>query len=111
MQVIISARHLQTPDSLRRFIDEQFSRLTRFEPRLQRAEVTLVEEKTRRRVEARLSVARGGQVRARAEAEEFRTAVDRVVDKLTRQLKKSRSRRRDRKAPGRDSDLELDRTA
>lgn len=111
MQVIVSARNVEISDSLRRFIDTAFPRLTRFEPRIQRVEVTLLEEKTRRVVEALLAVDRVAPIHAHAEADEFRTAVDQVLAKLTRQLKKEHSRRVDHKAVGRQSRPEMEETA
>lgn len=99
MQVIVSARHFEVTDELRGVVESRFGKLTRFEPRLSRAEVALLEEKNRCEVEARVSVDRAGILHARGEAPDFRTAVDRAVDRLERQLKKQRSRRRDHQAP------------
>ncbi len=99
MQLIISTRHTQLSDRLREAIEEQFERLERFEPRITRADVTLLEEKNRCEAEARLSIARAGQLHAHAEAADFRSAVDALVSKLSRQLKRQRSRSREHKVP------------
>jgi putative sigma-54 modulation protein len=99
MQIIISARHVDVSESLRAHVQEQFERLTKFDPRVSRIEVTLTEEKNRCIAEAVLSVDRESPVHAEAESEEFRSAVDRLRDKLSRQLKKRRSRRLERRAP------------
>jgi ribosomal subunit interface protein len=64
--------------------------------------VTLKEEKNRCEVEANLSVRRRAAIHAGAEGPEFRTAVDRLYEKLSRQLKKSRSRGREHKAKSGD---------
>jgi ribosomal subunit interface protein len=97
MQLIISTRHTEVSDGIRSFVEEQFSRLDRFERRITRVEVTLLEEKNRKEVEARLSIARAGQIHAHAESADFRSAVDSVIAKLTRQLKRQRSRAKDHK--------------
>jgi len=97
MQLIISTRHTQLSERLREVVEEQFARLERFEPRITKVEVTLLEEKNRCEVEARLSIARAGQLHAHAEAADFRSAVDAVVSKLSRQLKRQRSRSRQHK--------------
>jgi ribosome-associated inhibitor A len=97
MQIIISGRHVDLAEDLREHIEERFRRLTKFDGRVSRIEVTLKEEKNRCAVEANLSVRRGTAIHARAEAPEFRTAVDRLYEKLSRQLKKNRSRGRERK--------------
>jgi len=95
MQVTITARNCKVNENLRGWIEEQLLHLKRFEPRALRLEVTLLEEKNGCRVEALATVARAGMLHAEAGAEDFRSAVDRVVEKLARQLRKGRSRRRE----------------
>ena len=102
MQVIISARHFEVTDRLRQLVEERFSRLERFEPRVSRVEVALLDEKNRREVDAQVSVDGSAPLHAHAEAPDFRTAVDQAVDKLGRQLRKNRSRRRDHQAQPKD---------
>lgn len=106
MQLIISTRHTEVSESTRSFVEEQFARLDRFEPRITRAEVTMLEEKNRKEVEAQLSIARAGQIHAHAEAADFRSAVDSVIEKLSRQLKRLRSRAKDHKSREKGSDVE-----
>jgi putative sigma-54 modulation protein len=97
MQIIISSRNTEVGDGLRSRIDERFQRLSRFEPRASRVEVILTEEKKRSLAEARMSVDGAGVVVAKAEADEARAAVDRLYDKMSRQLRRRRDRRRDHK--------------
>lgn len=99
MQLIISGRNVDVTDDLRRQIEDQFERLSRYEPRTSRAEITLWEEKQHAIAEAVLSVDRRPPVHGVARATEFRSALDRLHDKLARQLKKERGRRRDHQAP------------
>lgn len=105
MQVIVSARHFDVTDELREVVESRFAKLVRYEPRVSRAEVTLLEEKNRCEVEASVSVDGGGPMHAHGEAEDFRTAVDRAVERLERQLKRHRSRRRDHQAVPREEML------
>jgi len=95
MQVIISARHTEISDQVREHIQEQFERLVRFEPRASRSEVTVREDGSNCVVEAVVSIDGGAPVHGTAEAEMFRSATDRLIDKLATQLKKVRSRRTD----------------
>ena len=99
MQIIISGRNVDVADGLRTHIEDRFGRLSRFESRASRVEVTLVEEKNRSIAEAVLSVDGAGIVFAKAEAPEVRTAVDRLYDKLSRRAKKGRDIRRNHKSP------------
>lgn len=96
--MIISARHFDVSAGLRELVEERFSRLERFEERIGRVEVTLLEEKNRYEVQGDLGIDGGKRVHARAEATDFRTALDKVVDKLGRQLRRNRSRYRDHNA-------------
>jgi ribosomal subunit interface protein len=91
LRIQIAARHCDVPESVRKRIDEQITRLAKYDPRLSAAEVVFEEERHVRRVEAILSIDRGGVVIARAEAGEFQTAVDKVVDRLGRIVKRQRS--------------------
>ena len=99
MQLIISGRNIDIDDGLRSHIEEQFERLSRYEPGASRAEITLREEKSGCTAEAVLSIDRRPPIHGQATADGYRTAIDRLQDKLARQLKKARGRRRDHKAP------------
>ena len=98
MQIIISGRNVDVADGLRTHIEDRFGRLSRFESRASRVEVTLVEEKNRSIAEAVMSVDGAGTMFAKAEAPEVRTAVDRLYDKLSRRAKKGRDIRRSHKS-------------
>ncbi|MCL7960239.1 MAG: ribosome-associated translation inhibitor RaiA [marine benthic group bacterium] len=97
MQIIISGRHVELADSLREHLEERFERLDRFDD-VSRIEVTLSEEKKRCRIEANVVTRRGPGVHGGAESGDFRTAIDRVYEKLSRQLKSRREKVRDHKA-------------
>lgn len=99
MHVILSARHCEIGDELRDLIEHRFGNLERFEPRATRAEVTVTAERLRYEVEALVSVDGDERVYGRADADEIRSAVDRVVEKLGRQLRRRHGRRRDHQAP------------
>ena len=97
MQIIISGRHVELADCLREHLEELFERLDRFDD-VSRIEVTLSEEKKRCRIEANVVTRRGPGVHGGAESGDFRTAIDRVYEKLSRQLKSRREKVRDHKA-------------
>lgn len=99
MQLIMSFRHFEGSDPLRRHVREEFGSLDKYEPRISRIEVTLLEEKDRKDVEVLCSVDGSGNLHAEAQAGDFRTAVDQARDRLARQLKKLRSRHRDHQGP------------
>ncbi len=99
MKLSMTARHFELSDALRDYVESRFSRIDRYYQRASRVEITLTEEKRQKRVEALAAVDGDVQVYAEAVAEDFRTALNRVADKLTRQLKRRHDRRRDHQAP------------
>ena len=99
MRVMIAARHCEVPDSVRERTEEQLGKLSRYEPRLSGADVVFETEKRRKTVEAVLKVDRDEPVVAGGEGEEFREAVDQMVDRLSRMLKRRRAQRKDHHGP------------
>jgi ribosomal subunit interface protein len=96
MQITISAPHCTVPEPIRQQAEALLGRLARFEPRLFAIDVCFDLDHGRHRVEARLSVAGGPLVVAHGAGESFRVALDRVVERLARQLRRRRDRRRER---------------
>ncbi len=89
MQTTVTARHCEVPDDLKKRAEELMGRVGKKVRRAQRAQVVFAADKDRKLVEIQLSLPRG-QVRvAVAEADDFRSALDRAKEKLLRQLDKS----------------------
>ena len=99
MRIQVAARHCDIPDSVRTRTEEQITRLAKFDPRVASAEVVFEEEKRVRKVEVILSIDRAEPVVARGEGEEFRTALDKVVDRLSRILRRQRSQAKNHQSP------------
>jgi ribosomal subunit interface protein len=99
MRIQIAARHCEVPEPVRARADEQLQRLTRYEPRLSAAEVVFEEEKHLKKVEGILSVDRDKPVVGSGEGESFRAALDQMLDRLSRMLRKRRSQRVDHQGP------------
>lgn len=99
MHVILSARGCEVGDDLRELIQRRFDHLERYEPRASRAEVTVTAERLRYEAEALVRVDGGERVHGRADADEIRSAVDRLARKLARQLRRRHERHRDHQAP------------
>jgi len=95
MRVQIAARHCEIPDKIRGRTEEQIGRLNRYEPRLSAAEIVFDTMKHTKRVEAVLSIDRDEPVVASGEGTEFKAALDQMVDRLSRILRRRRSQVRD----------------
>lgn len=102
MQVIITARHCDISEDLRSLIERQVENLSRYESRATRAEVAVTGGKKLFEAEAIVSVDGADRVHASAQAEDMRSAVDRMVEKLSVQLRRRHKRRREHRAPPMD---------
>jgi ribosomal subunit interface protein len=99
LRVTITARHCNISDPLRERAEDQMQRLTKYHPRVTGADVVFTEVKRVRHVEVIISIDRAEPVIARADGGEFRSALDKVVDRLSRMLRRARSAEKDHQAP------------
>ena len=96
MDVRINARHCSITDSVREVAHARVSRLTRYEPRAAAAEIQFSEENAFKHVDVRVSVPGAEPMLAHGTGDSFRSALDRSVDRLQRQLRRRRVRVRER---------------
>jgi ribosomal subunit interface protein len=101
MDIIITARHGEVPEALRLRAEQVVTRLARFAHRPTGANITFDAEHQRALAELRLTAARGVLYVASGEAADHRTALDRAVSKLRRQLDKAAPSPRRAGRPGR----------
>jgi putative sigma-54 modulation protein len=100
MQVTVKGKNTAVPEKLRARAERKLTKLERFDARILAMDVEFSEERNPRvadphRVEVTLTT-RSGLVRAHANATDPAAAVDQVVDRLQRQVKKLKGRRVDR---------------
>jgi ribosomal subunit interface protein len=89
MRTTVTARHCEIPDDLRARAESVLEKLAKAAHRPQSAEVVFDLDHGRKVVELQFHLPRG-QVRvATAEAEDFRSALDRVAAKMRNQLDKN----------------------
>ena len=98
MRVQITARHCDLSDSVRERAQELSEKLTRFDPRVAGADLIFEEEKRSKKVEAILSLDRVDRIVASAEGQEWMGMLDKLFDRLSRQVRRSRSQAVDHKA-------------
>lgn len=91
MQINITGHHIEVTEALRNYIENKCKRLERHFDQLTHIHVVLSVEKMRQKAEATLHL-NGGDVFASAEDEDMYVAIDDLVDKLDRQLKKHREK-------------------
>ena len=100
MQVTVKGKNTTVPERVRARAEHKLAKLQRFDDRILAMEVEFSEERNPRvadphRVEVTLTT-KAGLVRAHANATDPAAAVDQVVDRLERQVKKLKGRRVDR---------------
>lgn len=91
MQLDITGQHLEITDSLRNYVTEKMEKIERHFDHVGNAHVVLTVEKTRQMVEAKVNVT-GGEIFANAEDTDMYAAIDALIEKLDRQVKKHKEK-------------------
>lgn len=94
MQLSVSGHHVDVTPALRDYVTSKFGRIERHFDRLTDSHVILSVEKLSQKAEATVHV-QGGQVYADATHEDMYAAIDSLIDKLDRQVKKLKEKRSD----------------
>lgn len=91
MQVSISGHHVDLTDSMQSYIQTKMARIERHFDQVVDIHVVLSVEKQRQKAEATAHVA-GNNIHAESENEDMYVAIDQVIDKLDRQVKKHKEK-------------------
>ncbi len=94
MQINLTGHHIEITDALRSFVNDKFERLNRHFDHINNVHVILSVEKLRQKAEAKLNV-NGGEIFADCEDGDMYAAIDLLMDKLDRQVKKHKEMMRD----------------
>lgn len=98
MRVQITARHCDLPETLRTRTEALVQKLRRYDARVSAADIVFEEERHARKAEAVLSVDGDGPVVARGGGDDFSAALDQMLDRLSKILRRRRSQIRDHQA-------------
>ncbi len=105
MQISLTGHHMDITDSLRHHVDSKFERLERHFDHVTNIHVILSVEKLRQKAEATLHV-NGADVFADCTEEDMYSAIDGLVDKVDRQVKKLKEKQTNHRGHGtRELDL------
>lgn len=94
MQINITGQQMDVTPALRDYIESKLERLERHFDQMTNVHVILSVEKERQKAEATISVTRG-ELFADTEQESMYAAIDELMDKLDRQLKKHKEKMTD----------------
>lgn len=99
MDVTINTRHCTVPESIRNQTEIRLQRTARFNPVVQGCTVNFNCEGSERQVEVRLHMKGTSPLLGHGTGGTFRTALDRAIERVERQLKSRNQRFRNRRPP------------
>jgi putative sigma-54 modulation protein len=107
MQIAVTFRHMETSDPIRAYVEEKLSRVKKYIEEPIDAQVVLsVAKKIRHSAEVTI-VAKGITIKGSEETNDMYAAVDNVVDKIERQLKRYKEKIKEHKPlTGRERQVE-----
>jgi putative sigma-54 modulation protein len=95
MQLNISGHHVDVTDALKSYVEEKLQKLERHYDHITNAHVILTVEKIQQRAEATVHIS-GAEVFADANCDDMYAAIDKLTDKLDRQILKHKEKVQDR---------------
>ena len=99
MRVSSTERHCDVPRKVLARTETLGAGLTKYEQRATAVDVVFTEEKRVRKAEGIVHIDGAPPVTGHGGGEDFRTALDEMIDHLRRRLKEQRKKRRDHQAP------------
>jgi putative sigma-54 modulation protein len=91
VNIILKGRNIEVTDALREYVDKRLGKLTKYIEGLDEAQVTLLVEKDRHRVEVTIPL-NGLILRDEEETIDMYSSIDLVIEKLEKQIEKYKSR-------------------
>jgi putative sigma-54 modulation protein len=95
MQLSISGHHVDVTDALKSYVEEKLKKLERHYDHITNTHVILTVEKLEQRAEATVHIS-GAEVFADANCDDMYAAIDKLTDKLDRQIIKHKEKLQDR---------------
>lgn len=95
MQLNISGHHIEVTDALKSYVTEKLQKLERHYDHITNAHVILSVDKLKQRAEATIHIS-GAEVFADADCTDLYAAIDKLTDKLDRQILKYKEKTVDR---------------
>ena len=94
MQINLTGHHIDLTEALHNYVNTKFEKLERHFDHINDVHVVLTEEKERQKAESTIHVT-GGNLFADAESSNMYAAIDELIDKLDRQIKKYKEKMND----------------
>jgi len=94
MQLNVSGHHVDLTEAMQSYVENKMERLERHFDQVTNVNVILSVEKLRQKAEATIHIT-GNDIFANAEDENMYAAIDALIDKLDRQIKKHKEKKTD----------------
>lgn len=94
MQLNLTGHHVEITDALRKYVDEKFERVQRHFDKVTNTHVILSVDNVRHKAEATVNMS-GNNIFAEHIEEDMYAAIDGLIDKLDRQVKKHKEKIKD----------------
>lgn len=91
MQLNLTGHHIEITDSLRNYVEEKMERIERHFDKVTNTHVILTVENVRHKAEATINM-RGNNIFAENTEDNMYAAIDGLIDKLDRQVKKHKEK-------------------
>lgn len=91
MQLNLTGHHIDITDSLRNYVEEKIQRIERHFDKVSNTHVILTVENVRHKAEATINMA-GNNIFAESTEDNMYAAIDGLIDKLDRQVKKHKEK-------------------
>lgn len=107
MNTVVKARHMDVTDAMKQFVDSKVAKLPRFYDNIQSVEVILDVEGDKPTAEIVVTAKRKNVFVASHRDDDMYVCVDQCLHKITEQLRRHKSRVRDRQGPTHEETLGL----
>src|SRR5512147_1247366 len=97
MQVNVTGRNIEVTDALKKYATEKFSRLDKYLPKAVQAVITLAVVKKVHHIAEAVIKSNGVLIQASEETEEMYSAIDLLVEKIERRVKRYKEKLVDHK--------------
>ena len=107
MDIAVTFRHIEPTESLRTYAEEKVSKIKKYLDSYAEAHIVLTVEKFRHMADVTLSV-NGTTIKGVEETGDMYSAIDQVTDKIEKQVKRYRSKIRNRRTESRKNERVLE---
>lgn len=88
MKLSVTFRHMDTSEAIKQHVEDKLDRLNKYFPDPVAAQVVLSTERHRHQIDVSITLSNGTAIKGKEVADDMYTAVDLVMDKIDRQIRR-----------------------